>query len=171
MERVRSKGQIAARVRKSKSNIVGGTLNLIQLYIGYIGASRAYGLHLEVVDLALFLTNEGITVYVGHKFRWAHKWNANSGIRKVLAGAASSVIGAIRIPSRVVAAASGAFATAAQALASPVAPVVSPPPPVVSVMPYTRQQTAPIPPRHDLAAVSAPLVDAEQGVQAEVLAG
>ena len=53
---------------------LGGILNFFQLYIGYIGASRAYGMHLEIMDVALFLTNQGVTVYWGHTHRWSRKW-------------------------------------------------------------------------------------------------
>ena len=53
---------------------LGESLNLIQIYVGYIGAGSAFGLHLEVFDNALFLTTQGVTMYWGHKHRWSRKW-------------------------------------------------------------------------------------------------
>lgn len=118
-------------------------MNLIQMYIGYIGASRAYGLHFEVMDLALFLTNEGITIYFGHRYRWARKWRINVTDGRVTQGAVRKAVpAASRLPAKVAAAASGAFATAAQALASPAAVAPSTYTPVVSVVPYTREPAA-----------------------------
>ena len=58
----------------SRHRGLGGILNFIQLYIGYIGGSRAYGMHLEIMDVALFLTNQGVTIYWGHAHRWSRKW-------------------------------------------------------------------------------------------------
>jgi hypothetical protein len=111
-------------------------LNFIQLYIGYIGASRAYGVHFELMDVAVFLTNQGITIYWGHKHRWSRKWRI-----KVPTSAMSTVAPAQlsknRTPRRVVAAASGAFAGAAQALANPAVHIPSYTP-VISVVPITR---------------------------------
>jgi hypothetical protein len=111
-------------------------LNFIQLYIGYIGASRAYGMHFELMDVALFLTNQGITVYWGHKHRWSHKWRIRM-LTAPVSTVAPAQLSKSRTPRRVVAAASGAFAGAAQALASPVVHVPSYTP-VISVVPLTR---------------------------------
>jgi hypothetical protein len=130
-------------------------LNFIQLYIGYIGASRAYGVHFELMDVALFLTNQGITIYLGHKHRWSRKWRikAPTPAMSTLPYAEPSKI---RTPGRVAVAASGAFASAAQALASPVAHVPSYTP-MISVVPITKGNSkssmkppAITPPRRDL---------------------
>ena len=111
-------------------------MNFFQLYVGYIGASRAYGVHLEIVDTALFLTNQGITIYLGHKYRWSHKWRIGSAASPV-SSAGSRQASKSRTPGRMAAAASGALATAAHALASPVVPVQVYTP-VVSVVPLVR---------------------------------
>jgi hypothetical protein len=110
-------------------------LNFIQIYIGYIGASRSYGLHFELMDAALFLTNEGITIYLGHKYRWSRKWRVNPQAGAyVQTGAATS---ALSKPAQLVAAAAGGLATAAQALATAAVPVPAYAP-VVSVVPLKR---------------------------------
>jgi hypothetical protein len=114
-------------------------LNFIQIYIGYIGASRSYGLHFELMDAALFLTNEGITIYLGHKYRWSRKWRVNppkTGAY-VRTGAATS---ALSKPAQLVAAAAGGLATAAQALATAAVPVPAYAP-VVSVVPLKRSNS------------------------------
>jgi hypothetical protein len=93
-------------------------LNLIQLYIGHIGASRAYGLHFELMDAALFLTNEGITIYLGHKHRWSRKWRVKAqktAVKMTQHGKAAQV--GRRKPSTVIAADTVAPA-AGEALAS-----------------------------------------------------
>jgi hypothetical protein len=111
-------------------------LNFIQLYIRYIGASRAYGVHFELMDFALFLTNQGITIYLGHKHRWSRKWHIKAPT-PAMSTPPHAQPSKIRTPGRVAAAASGAFASAAQALASPVVelPTYTP---MISVVPVMK---------------------------------
>jgi hypothetical protein len=113
-------------------------LNFIQLYIGYIGASRAYGLHFELMDAALFLTNEGITIYLGHKYRWSRKWRFAAQNAYAQSKSAASAGSISNKPAQVIAAAAGGLATAAQALATAAVPAYAP---VVSVVPLNRSNS------------------------------
>jgi len=142
-------------------------LNVIQLYIGHIGASRAYGLHFEILDFALFLTNQGLTIYLGHSRRWSHKWRVNTSRMSPNAAAARSAAPRRRTPATVAAAASSAFATAAHALAGAAAPQPSTYAPVVSIVPIARQNSAiarnqipgPVPPQQSATAAAQRLAE------------
>jgi hypothetical protein len=115
-------------------------LNFIQLYIGYIGASRAYGLHFELMDAALFLTNEGITIYLGHNYRWSRKWRFTATNAYVQTKTPASALSISKKPAQVIAAAAGGLATAAQAFATAAVPAPAYAP-VVSVVPLKRSNS------------------------------
>jgi hypothetical protein len=142
-------------------------LNVIQLYIGHIGASRAYGLHFEILDFALFLTNQGLTIYLGHNRRWSHKWRVNTPRMNPQAAVARAATPRRRTPATVAAAASSAFATAAHALAGGAAPQPSTYAPVVSIVPVARQNSAmarneipaPVPPQQSATAAAQRLAE------------